>query len=88
MLPECIRLWCYSLSIITQRHGVVTTMLVASAVCVWVVVGQGMKGGVKDVRVGGWGTFVVGAKGGGGGVGVCTVQRLVVIKHRVVPALP
>ena len=43
----------------------------------WVVVGQGMKGGVEDVRVGAWGTFVV---GGGGGVGVCTVQRLVVIK--------
>ena len=47
-----------------------------------------MKGGVKDVRVGGWGTFVVGGGGGGGGVGVCTVQSLVVIKHRVVPALP
>ena len=41
-----------------------------------------MNGGVKDGRVGGWGTFVVG--GGGGGVGVCTVQRLVVIKHRVI----
>ena len=45
-----------------------------------------MKGGVNDGRVGGWRTFVVGV--GGGGVGVCTVQRLVVIKHRVVPALP
>ena len=44
-----------------------------------------MKGGVKDPRVGGWGTCVV---VGGGAVGVCTVQRLVVIKHRVVPALP
>ena len=34
-----------------------------------------MKGGVNDGRVGGWGTFVV----EGGYVGVCTVQRLVVI---------
>ena len=40
-----------------------------------------MNGGVKDGRVGGWGTF---CGGRGGGVGVCTVQRLVVIKHRVI----
>ena len=48
-----------SILTITQRHGVVTTMLVACAVCVWVVVGQGMKGGVKDVHVGGWGTLIL-----------------------------
>ena len=29
------------------------------------MVGQGMKGGVKDGRVGGWGTFVVGGGGEG-----------------------
>ena len=29
------------------------------------MVGQGMKGGVKDVRVGGLGTFVHGGGGGG-----------------------
>ncbi len=40
--------------------------------CTWVVVGQGMKGGVNDGRVGGWGTFVV---GGGGGLGVCSVHH-------------
>ena len=36
--------------------------------CVWVVVGQGMKGGVKDRGVGDRGTVCGG--GGGGGVGV------------------
>ena len=36
-------------------------LLVASAVCVWMVVGQGMKGGVIDGGgVGGSGMFVVG----------------------------
>ena len=29
----------------------------------WVAVGQGVEGGVKDLRVGGWGTFVVGGRG-------------------------
>ncbi len=71
-----------SILTITQRHGVVTTMLVASAVCV----------GSGRARDGGWGERrACGRLGdvcGGGGVGVCTVQRLVVIKHRVLPALP
>ena len=60
-------------------------MLVASAVCV----------GSGRPRDEGWGERracgrlgdVYGGRGGGG-VGVCTVQRLVVIKHRVVPSLP
>ena len=41
-----------------------------------------MKAGVNDGRVGGCGRVWL------AGVGVCTVQRLVVIKHRVVQALP
>ena len=57
-------------------------MLVASAVCV----------GSGRARDGGWGERCacgrLGDVCGEGGVGVCTVQRLVVIKHRVVPALP
>ena len=53
-----------SILTITQRHGVVHYN-VSSKCSVWVVVGQGMEGGVKYVRVGGWGTFVV--VGGGGG---------------------
>ena len=61
----------------------VTTMLVTSAVCV----------GSGRARDEGWGERCACRRlgdvcGGGGGVGVYTVQRLVVIKHRVVPALP
>ena len=47
------------------------------------MIGHGMKGGVIGGGVGGLVRFV-----GGGGVGVCTVHRLDVIKRRVVPALP
>ena len=39
-------------------------LLIASAVCVWVVIELWMKGGVKDVRVGDWGTTVCGGGGG------------------------
>ena len=46
-----------SILTITQRHGVVSSKC---SVCAWVVVGQWMKGGVNDGRVGGWWTFVVG----------------------------
>ena len=71
-----------SILTITQRHGVVTTMLVASAACV----------GSGRARDEGWGeTRACGRLGdvcgGGGVVVVCTVQRLVAIKHIVVPAL-
>ena len=52
-------------------------LLVASAVCVWVVRGHGMKG------CGRWGDVC-----GGRGVGVCTVHSVVVINRTVLPALP
>ena len=42
-----------------------------------------MKGGLIDLC-----ERLVGGCGGGGGVGMCTVHRLDVIKRRVVPALP
>ena len=45
---------------ITQRHGVSSKCSVS---VVWVVVGQGMEGGVIGGGVGGLGMFV----GGGGG---------------------
>ena len=59
-------------------------LLVASAVCV-------CSGRARDE---GWGDSLGGGVGGsgrflvGGGVGVCTVHRIDVIKCRVVPALP
>ena len=77
---------CYSDSVNldnnADRHGVVTTMLVASAVGI----GWARDEGWSETRACGRLGDVCGE--GGGGVGVCTVQRPVVIKHRVVPALP
>ena len=58
-------------------------LLVASAVCVGSGRARDEGWGERQGCVGGMGAFVV-----GGGVGVCTVQRLVEIKRRVVPALP
>ena len=73
---SCVPIFLYGTLTVNLGNNTKAWCCYKQVQCVWVVIGQELKGGVNGGHVGGWGT------------GVCTVQRLVVIKHRVVPALP